>query len=268
MKSDPEIQALEEALRSDLPDERQAARLRARFAALTVAGAAMAASSSAAASTLGAKAAGAGWFASATARVAALSWGAKVGLATAVSASVAAPAWILTSHAEPSRDTVAVVATPKAKRAAKTNVPSERRAVGAPSAPVVETSGAREETSDEPSASAVAPTGPRRVEPRRAAPAVAIAPAAAPAPEAAAVSTAAAAPTLAVADGFQSVTTLREETALVDQALAALRAGDLALARDRVQEHERRFPNGLLRRERERARAKLEETLRRSPPSE
>jgi hypothetical protein len=56
-------------------------------------------------------------------------------------------------------------------------------------------------------------------------------------------------------------TTLREETALMDRAFRALRDGDRAGAADLVSEHERRFPNGLLKRERERARAALTRVL-------
>jgi hypothetical protein len=52
--------------------------------------------------------------------------------------------------------------------------------------------------------------------------------------------------------------TLAEETALLDQTFAALRAGDAATASALVAEHARRFPQGLLWRERERARTKLE----------
>jgi hypothetical protein len=54
-------------------------------------------------------------------------------------------------------------------------------------------------------------------------------------------------------------TTLREETALIDRALSALRTGDGAGAAGLLAEHRRRFPNGLLSRERERAQRKLDE---------
>jgi hypothetical protein len=54
-------------------------------------------------------------------------------------------------------------------------------------------------------------------------------------------------------------TTLREETALIDRALSALRASDAQRATTLLAEHERRFPNGLLSQERERARRKLTE---------
>jgi hypothetical protein len=47
--------------------------------------------------------------------------------------------------------------------------------------------------------------------------------------------------------------TLRAETALIEGALAALRAGDTARVRSLLAEHATRFPNGLLVRERQRA---------------
>jgi hypothetical protein len=47
--------------------------------------------------------------------------------------------------------------------------------------------------------------------------------------------------------------TLRAETALIERALAAIRAGDATRARALLAEHGERFPNGLLVRERERA---------------
>jgi hypothetical protein len=54
-------------------------------------------------------------------------------------------------------------------------------------------------------------------------------------------------------------TTLREETALIDGALAALRSGNRARAATLLGEHQRRFPQGLLARERERALRTLDE---------
>jgi hypothetical protein len=62
--------------------------------------------------------------------------------------------------------------------------------------------------------------------------------------------------------GSSATTTLSEETALLDGAFAALRAGDHELASRFVLAHERRFPNGLLSRERERARAVLSSATR------
>jgi len=54
--------------------------------------------------------------------------------------------------------------------------------------------------------------------------------------------------------------TLRAETALIEGALAALRAGDTTRARELLAEHATRFPNGLLLRERQRALARMHDT--------
>jgi hypothetical protein len=54
--------------------------------------------------------------------------------------------------------------------------------------------------------------------------------------------------------------TLGEETRLVEQAMLAMGEGDGALARRYLEEHARRFPAGLLERERERALARLRQT--------
>jgi len=52
---------------------------------------------------------------------------------------------------------------------------------------------------------------------------------------------------------------LSEETRLIDEALLAIRAGDLDLAARRLDDHQSRFAAGKLARERERARQKLQE---------
>lgn len=54
--------------------------------------------------------------------------------------------------------------------------------------------------------------------------------------------------------------TLRAETALIEGALAALRAGDTTRAGGLLAEHAARFPNGLLLRERQRAHARMNDT--------
>jgi phage shock protein A len=53
--------------------------------------------------------------------------------------------------------------------------------------------------------------------------------------------------------------TLGEETRLVEQAMLAMGEGDRDLARGLLEEHARRFPAGLLERERERALVRLRE---------
>jgi hypothetical protein len=51
---------------------------------------------------------------------------------------------------------------------------------------------------------------------------------------------------------------LKDETALIDQALAALRRGDAGSARALLNEHQQRFPHGALEPERKRALARLD----------
>jgi hypothetical protein len=58
---------------------------------------------------------------------------------------------------------------------------------------------------------------------------------------------------------------LRDETALLEQALAALRRGDKATARELLNEHQRTFPRGALVPERNRALERLEFETRKSP---
>jgi hypothetical protein len=55
---------------------------------------------------------------------------------------------------------------------------------------------------------------------------------------------------------------LAEETRVLDAAFAALAAGNRSQAAALLQEHERRFPAGLLQKERERAKARLTEMSR------
>jgi hypothetical protein len=50
--------------------------------------------------------------------------------------------------------------------------------------------------------------------------------------------------------------TLRAETALMERALAAIKRGDVATARRELAAHAARFPDGHLKRERERALAR------------
>jgi TolA-binding protein len=56
--------------------------------------------------------------------------------------------------------------------------------------------------------------------------------------------------------------TLAEETRILDAAFAELASGNQARAAQLIREHETRFPNGLLERERQRAKARLNEILR------
>lgn len=58
--------------------------------------------------------------------------------------------------------------------------------------------------------------------------------------------------------------TLRAETALIEGALAAIRSGDTARAHALLAEHATQFPNGLLIRERQRALARVNDTTQRA----
>jgi hypothetical protein len=60
----------------------------------------------------------------------------------------------------------------------------------------------------------------------------------------------------------KAASTLAEETRLLDAAFAALAQGNRTRAAELIREHETRFPKGLLGRERERARVRLNESLR------
>ena len=317
MNPDPEdIEQLVEELRADLPSARDAARVKARLAGLGLAvGAGL--SSSAAAAAVGAKGSaelGAVGFLS---QVSAWSWGAKLGLAAAVSLpAVTAPIWLPAVTApsagvRPSSDVRAVEArsTP-AERALRTPAPalgiddgsgvsepsalpsvrplavasdanagvrpgrepaalgersaqSERgvadsrwRASHVPAHPAAESDVAAPADRTETQLGATAITGfsgtgaSSVTEPQAPAEGVTSMPNASSAP-------ASQAATPGPPPAAAALSTLGEETALMDAALSALRAQDLATAARYVRAHEQRFPNGLLRRERERARRTL-----------
>jgi hypothetical protein len=260
MSSDADIERLIEALQQDGPSERDAARLRARLAGIGIATSAGIAHGTAAASVPAAKAAASAGVGLST-RWAALSLLPKMGIVATVAATavggplvvgelreraVTAPASAPTraspparplaeaSHVEaslPARTALEVVPTvaPRVEavravsapaRASRTNAAGEKAPVAVPdvaSAAVVAASA----TTDVAAASDVATA--RFVENQ-------------PPPRA---------------------SSLAEETALIDAAFAALRVQDATTAAALVAEHARRFPRGLLWRERERARQKL-----------
>jgi hypothetical protein len=291
MKTDPEdIHELVEALRSDLPTERDAARIRARLAGFGVALGAGITSSEAVASLAGAKAAASAGSAGLWSQFAALSWGAKVGIAAAVSVSaVTGP--LIVSNMESERVRVPAAGTSPDSTALATSAPknlarpSEQEPSSVPSATEASASNTDVVASPAPPAAEV------RTEPQASAPAAkelqprsvaqvfkapsqaGVAETAAPPSVAAAAVAEPAAPSgtaaipadQAIAPAITepaiaapaSVTALGEETRLIDAAFSALRAGDRESAKHFVREHERRFPNGMLRRERERARTAL-----------
>ena len=290
-----DIHELVEALREDLPSERDAARIRARLAGFGVALGAGLTGSEALASLAGAKAAASAGTAGLWSQIGALSWGAKLGVAAAVSVSaVSGP--LIVAKMESNR--APVPAASAARKAAvvrsadaSSNAPS--RALNAPASPdrpaldatlnapaptadTMHRDVARAEdvlapSSDRPARAAARSGASHRPKlDAESAPVAPVATLAAPAnaPSLAAASLPAASTATVAAEPSATAapnelpspiaaTTLAEETRLIDGAFSALRARDRDAAERFVHEHELRFPNGMLRRERERARAAL-----------
>jgi hypothetical protein len=234
MSMEPE-DVLEEALRGDLPTPDVEARVRRRLLAAGLAiGNGMAATTAAGAS------AGA---ASVALKAGGLSWGLKVGLAALVgiptvglwldggapppaSAPVTAPARALEAKAQP------------ATAAATLTAPRDATDGAAPATvqrPQARPTKALANDASTPVAATPSPARPSQAEFN-------------------------ASEQLARAPQAQS--TLAEETRLLDAALAALTAGNRVQAASLLQEHERRFPAGLLQKERERANTRLKEMFR------
>jgi hypothetical protein len=274
MKSEPEdINELVEALRADLPTERDAARIRARLAGFGVALGTGLTASEGLASLAGAKAVTGAGTAGLWSQFGALSLGAKLGVVAAVSVSAvtgplivakmeskSAPALVVSAARTTPERTPSVTSKPAPASAVVPEAAATGTALIAPppdalpeKAPVLPRATT---TANELPAVARVPVS--RVEPTRARP---LAEAAIPAGANAAPVEPATAPALAEAPPAltapATATTLGEETGLIDAAFSALRAGDRGTAESFVREHERRFPNGMLRRERERARAAL-----------
>jgi hypothetical protein len=303
MKSDPELDALVHALRDDLPNDRDSARLRARLSALGLAASHALVSTSAAAAGAAPPAVAEGAVALGAAGKAATQAGAlalalKAGAVVVVSATVmAGPLWIAQrrslSVAPAASGADGAQRAPLAKRSLTT---APRGAVASveltnPSELFAGEAARMPANEREAAATAVTPSGPRGL--AQATPGSAVAnaadsaasrgssatrasaseetPSRAAAPNSAIPSTKASAQSTA---GFarddepaappragiaNEPTTLREETALIDGALAALRSGDRARAATLLGEHQRRFPQGLLARERERALRTMDE---------
>jgi len=224
------------ALREDLPESADAARLRARLVSAGVLAGAVVAPGAA----VGA-AAGAGGL---SAKLVALPLALKVGASLALAGAVAAPVVSQFSEARQAETRGVLAARPVATARPAPRVEDTVRLEGL---------GNSEPSVAEPEPAVAAP---ERVVVARAAP---------PAPpERDAAGTAPAARTLPSVASFTEPAgpvdegSLRQETALMERALAALRRGDVASARQALAEHASRFPNGHLVRERERA---LERTL-------
>ena len=237
MSQDDEDSIFEQALKGDLPSADEQARLRRRlFAAGLSAGSGLAAASAASAQASGG--------ATLAAKVAALSWPMTLVLSAAVATPIVAlPFWLAPSKAKPAASASAPLQSPKLAAKVSDAKPVEDERVESPIAPV--------QTAAVPlprAASASVVTAGHAQEPTSA-------------PDAPPAVTAFAAPSSAdsadSADSARSTSTLAAETALLDRAFAEIAAGHRASAAALIAEHARRFPNGLLSQERERARARL-----------
>ncbi len=240
MSLQDEDSPFEAALKGDLPSGAEQARVRQRLlgAGISV-GSGLAASSVAASTQVG-------WGASAVAKLGALSLAAKVGLIVAVAAPfVAVPVLRARSAARP-RITGVAVATALAK---PHGLPLSAHA--APELAPVPALG-------NVSANEVSPVTPRSTPQRPAAPPARADPSTAALPAVAAFDSLGSADAQAQSES-QRATTLAAETQLLDRAFAEIAAGHRAAAAALIAEHQRRFPNGLLSQERERARARLEQ---------
>jgi len=243
---DDDDSVFEQALRADLPSMAEQNRLRQRILAAGIA------AGTALGTTNVAAAAQASFGASALSKLSALSWPAKLALAVVVVAPVAAvplvdepvPAAALVSQVRSSAESVRARADSKARFGRAAALPLD--ATEPARAP---------ELLPEPAPANVAARAPV-VQPQ-----AAVSP---PANVNAGAAQPAAVSDLLAPDAAESSraqlrneSTLAAETQLLDRAFSALAAGDRKTAQALVAEHAKRFPNGLLRQERERARARL-----------
>jgi len=240
--SDDDDSVFEQALRADLPSMSEQNRMRQRMLAAGIAAGTALSSTSVAAGTQASVAA------SALSKLSALSWPAKLGLAAALAAPVAALPAVYPPSVR-AADLVSQVqssaATVHARAAAQLSSPARLRVSDAPQiaeparAPV---------TAEATAPSVVTPTA------RGSAAGSGAQPSLTPSPvtnDSVVDSPANDAPSA------RAASTLAAETQLLDRAFAALAAGDRSTASALVNEHARLFPNGLLRQERERARARI-----------
>jgi hypothetical protein len=245
MSLDHDESIFESALRADLPNSEQQARVRARLVAAGVGvGTALAASSAAAAAQTT-------WSAALVAKLGALSWPVTLGLAAVVATPlVALPLWLAPTASRPADHApLRSKAEPQGMRKARSRPETN------PAAPA--------KVLDSESQSATLGVAPRSAE-RSAGGAVApAAQAQEPSTGSSGLPAVAAFESLSESQGNgepapqRAPSTLAAETRLLDRAFAELAAGNRAAAAALIAEHEQRFPNGLLRAERERARARL-----------
>jgi hypothetical protein len=252
MSLDDDESIFESALRADLPNAEQQDRVRARLVAAGVAvGSTLVASSAAGAAQTT-------WGAALVAKVSGLSWPMTLGLAAVVATPlVAAPLWLA-----PTASHRAAHAPLRALRKGEPQRLSTARSHAATNP------AAAAKVLDTESPSAAPDTPPRNAE-RPASGAVAPAVRAEePSPGSSELPAVAAFDSLSVPDGNtepnrqRAPSTLAAETRLLDRAFAELAAGNRTAAAALITEHQRRFPNGLLREERERARARLSDGTR------
>ena len=237
MSMEPE-DVLEEALRGDLPKPDAEARVRRRLLAAGIAvGNGVAATAAAGASGAGAGAA------SVAVKAAGLSWGLKVGIAALVGIPTVG-LWLDDGAPPPASAPVIAPARPLEAN------PRPAAVEATPTVPRDPTAGATPAAAERPQ------TRPAKALPNEASASVAATPSPARPSQAAFT----ASEQLAQAPQVQS--TLAEETRLLDAALAALTAGNRVHAASLLQEHQRRFPGGLLQKERERANTRLTEMSR------
>jgi hypothetical protein len=236
MSIEPE-DVLEEALRGDLPTPDVEARVRRRLLAAGVA-----VGNGVAAGTAGASVAGPG-VAGVAVKAAGLSWGLKLGLVAVVGIPTVG-LWLDGRASHSSAAPASVV-----PRAQPAEAKAQPAAAATPNAPSQATEAAR-------------PAAAPRPQPRPAKAQAADAPPPDARPSPAHTSQADFAASEQLAHAPQISSTLAEETRLLDAAFAALTAGNRAQAASLLQEHERRFPAGLLQKERERAKTRLNELSR------
>ncbi len=259
---DPDIEPLIDALRADLPEPKQAERMRARLLAAGIIAGGVVATPSAAAGATGVSAlSGAGAQVGVVSKAAALFGGSKVLLAAAIVAGSSLPVTAYLAVSSPKEaPSVAIpsaregqeleVVPPGATSAAPQTVATAEpppatpeRALPLPAATVV--ANGERSAGLPPVPLAAAPRAPRSVtqgEPRA---------------RVAGASTQPSVATFAALEGRPAESTLRAETELMDRALSALRLGSHANARSLLKQHAARFPNGALAPERERALERL-----------
>jgi TolA-binding protein len=253
--SDPDIEPLIDALRSDFPEQKQAERLRARLVAAGIIASGVVATPSAAAGSTGSSAlGGAGAQASVVSKAAAVFGGSKVLLAAVVVAGSSLPvaAYVVQSSTGTETSKVAeAFERANTERSAPSAAPAPLATPELP-APAQESVPLRAPVAEEERAADVRPAPVAPVtRPER--PVTTSSPSPEPETPLPRASVAAFAP---ITPPPQE-STLRAEAELMARALSALRSGEYTTARSLLRQHAERFPNGALAPERDRALARL-----------